>query len=217
MRVLRRALGTTGRNPQGLRLRGIDVLEAGLEPGGPVRARRSHRASHANHGANQASAIRLDDDVVQERVPRDGEVGMETEGVLGRAQGIRERLRVLRIADDDTVHRDRGSLGDARCVDPINPLALLEEVEDGHAGNVLGDTREQAHGLDDADRMALRRLHGADEAPGCAVKLARRQKLAGLLDGRLDATKMRERAGVRHASQHLRDTDLGRIRERGGR
>ena len=98
--------------------------------------------------------------------------------LLGRPQCHHQLMGAVRVANDNTVDRDRRSSVDSGRVNPDNPLVGLEEVQNGAGRNVLGDGGQQAHVLHDTDRMTLWSLHGAHESPRGAVKLTRSQELA---------------------------------------
>ena len=203
-------------NPQGLRLGGINVFHAGLHPRGPVGSQDGELGSCPKDGADETTCVGLDDEGVQQGVPRHRDVGVKTERLLGGPKLVHDGLGIGGVSNDDAVQGDGSALVDVGRINPGQVALVLEEVEHRVAGDMLGDTRQEAHRLDDAHRVTLGRLHGADEPPGRAVELAGSQKLARLLHRCLDATQVAERGDIGHATEHLRDTHLGRVGQTGG-
>lgn len=127
---------------------------------------------------------------------------MNAERVLGTPECLREHVGFLGVRHENAVELNRRALVHASLLNPHKRL-LLEIVEDHERRSVLRDAREYGEILDDTNRMTLRSLDRADEAPRSAVELARRQKLTGLLDRSLNAAEMADRRMLGETTENL--------------
>ena len=87
---------------------------------------------------------------------------------------------------------------------------MLDEVLHDARITVNADKRRAAHVLNYTYTMTLWRLTGANKSPLCIVKLARRNELTCLLNGRTDTPQVRNTRNEIQAVHDLRHADLGR-------
>lgn len=184
------------RDEKRLGLCGINLLHRRTEPLRPIIDFLGRLGDFAidetEHGTHETTRIGLNRQAAVERRPRNAGVRMNDEGMLGGTKHRGQHIGLLGVRHENAVEIHRRAFVDTSFLDPRKRL-LLEEVENDERGRMLGDTGENGEILDDTNRMTLRSLDGADEAPGGTVKLARCEKLTGLLHRSLNATKMADR------------------------
>jgi K+ transporter len=92
------------------------------------------------------ATIGLNQDRVQQGVPGNRRVWMETQGPLGLAQRRHHCQRICGVANQNTIHRDGRTLVDLRHSNPGH-VRILQEVEDRGRRHVLRDRGQERHCL----------------------------------------------------------------------
>ena len=128
--------------------------------------------------------------------------------MLGGPKSANEFVRRGRIPDNHTIQRDRCAFVNLCLINPGDAFTSLQIVENRVAWNMLGDTGQQTHVLHNTYGVAFWSLDWANEAPASAMELTRRKELSRLFHRSLDATEVTECTRVRHAGEHLRDSNL---------